>query len=450
MKRIPPIFFPLFFIITIAIIIRIFYSLYNPQIPLRPDSFGYYELSEQLFSPDFTTYIVNERRGSIYPLFLQTIMIISGHSHAPLLSPSFYEGINLIIMTQTAVGILSIIILFQLLRLIKIKLLYTYLFCFFMAVNPLLFQWERELLTESLGIFLLFSTIYLYIKTLKTPSRKLFFLLFVSLTLSFLNRPIFIALPFILFPLLFLYSHDKTTKIKSLFFLSVHIIFIFFIIHHNTVNFGYKGITRQLDLALLGKILHYNIPVDKSTTSDFFRDNILTYRKINGDPNPFRFVEYFDPDIYAKNYRFNEMKTFNLEVISQNLPEFIYKSTLEVPTAMLQTADIKPLNPNRHDILGFFFELLYSLFKNLQFLSFIILPGVLLTLFHFIKSRTLNNTIWLSLGFLSLYQVLVSVYLDYEDFGRLIGIAQPIIYLFALFTLGKVIKIISKNISLRI
>lgn len=426
--------------ILVGIVIRILYSFYNPAIILRPDTYGYYELSQQIFSSKFFTYFINESRGPIYPIFMQLILFLGGYFNVSVNSAQFYRGSQLIIFTQSIVGLLTLVIIYLIAFRLKIKDLYAYVFTLLMGCNILLIQWERELLTETLGIFSLLLTIYFSLIYLKSAKNIYLLLLSIMFTISFLVRPIFVALPFLLIPIIFYYHRQNMKSGKSLLLLFTHILIIMMIIRHNMVNFGYQGITRTFDLALMGKILHYQLPIGKAKYSQYFYENMTSYRKINGDPNPFRFIEYYDHDIYSKNYRFNEMKIFNFAVISSNLPQFFYKSAKDLPNAMVETADIKPLNPSRKDFLGFIFENIYFFYKNLLLLTFVILPMFPLTVYKYIKHASYENTAWMIIGSISIYQLITSVFLDYEDFGRLIVVAQPLIYLFTFYWWIKIIQ----------
>ncbi len=434
-------------LVFIAVSIRVLYVNYNPRVVFRPDTYGYYEISQQIFSDKFRTFIINERRMPLYPIFMQTVMLFTGHFQEDISSDRFLKGALLIILTQHVIGILSLIIIRKTLQLLNIKKTWVEIFTILMALNVLLFQWERELLTESLGIFLLMLSVYYLIKTLKSPKNSNIILLFIALILNFLNRPIYIALPFILFPIVILTHHKIETLLKNLIMSFIYVLLIMAIIYHNRSTFGYNGVTRTQDLALLGKILHYNIPVAPAKNNDYFYQNIIEYKKLDGDSNPFIFLEYFDHEIYNKNYLFNQLKAFNSNVILNNLPEFLSKSVQDFPRAMTETADVKPLNRNNPGFLDDLFRFIYFLYKNLQLITFIILPAVPISIYLFFKHKTFANAAWASLGLISLYQILFSVFLDYEDFGRLMVVAQPIFYLYSFYCLGKIYAHLRSGIS---
>lgn len=429
----------IFFILLISatIIIRYLYGIYHPTITIASDTFGYYETGTLLVQ-DFSGYFINDKRTPIYPLFMVSLLKLKGYENVPISSAEFSDGANLIVLVQQIIGALSLILLFFILRTLKFKESHAAVFTLFMAVNPMLFSWERVLMPETLTIFLLLFITFLFIKGLKTGKSAYFYPLLPLFIIFFLLKPIYILLPVFTLPILAIFKGDPLQHCKgSPYITLILVVFTSFVyllvplsyIKINQIRYHYRGINHSSDINLLGKILKYNLPVESAKDVKYFYDNVKDYRTLQKDSMPYRFLEYYDWDIYHKRELLNLLPSFNSKVISNNFFDFATQSVLELPQALTDISElITP--PDTTTPLGKFFSVLFNIYKALQYLFFSLIILIPYSFIAFIKKRDFTHAISGFLGSIIFYQIFFSIFFSYGEFGRLINPAQPIMYLF--------------------
>ena len=422
--------FYLALIVITASVIRYIYSVYHPTITVASDTFGYYEIGNRILMENISNLFFNDERTPIYPLFLASIMKLQGFPTAVVLSDEFYTGARLIVFIQHIIGILSLILMFFILRLLKVKSKYAFLLTIIISINPMVFFWEKVLVTETLTTFFLLLTLYIFLKGLETGKTVYFILLLSSLIFGFLLKPFYLFLPLFLLPVIPLY---KNMKKSFMLFISITLVFLLIpliYIRQNKINYQYNGINRSGDINLLGKILKYNLPVERAIRIEYFYENVKNYRTINGNSMPYRFLEFYEPRIYDDDNKklMNLLPEFNFKVITGNLPEFVIKSLQELPQALSEKSEM--ITPTGSDKLSVFFILLFNIYNKLQYLFFLVFAFFPLSMLLFSKKRKFKNTSVFLLGVISVYQIFFSLFLSYGEFGRLIAPAQPVIYLF--------------------
>lgn len=459
-------------IILIAIIIRFFYYHHAPGVIVQADTYGYYEIGQRILSSwdNFFTFIINEERTPMYPLFLNITAFFSGGFASSIFSPSFLKAMTWVMFIQSILGVLSLIILYKTLLEIKIKPIFASLFTLFISLNIIVFGWERILMTEALTTFWLITTTFLAVKILKLQyhpklrsscgvlrSYFYFLLLFLLFLFGFLLRPFYLFFPPTVLIIICLHHRNKQTLIKSLLILLSFYLLVFFYIRHNTIHFKYSGVNQISEINLLGKILTLNLPIEAGKEIDLFYQKVKEYREINGEPMPFRFIERSIPDIHSEPYLFNDLRKFNYKVIFSNFPEYLAKSTRELPHGLLDVSEVIVLRNPSDNFLSLLFNVLFYICKRLQYLTLIILPAFPITLLLFITKVIQHHSKRSSsceevershrlptltlFGAISFYQIFFSVFFSYGEFGRLISPAWPIIYLFSFLCWGKIIKL---------
>jgi len=412
--------FSLILIIFFAVSIRYLYFVYNPTHVVSADTYGYYIIGNRILQEDFAKNIFNDERTPVYPLFLSLLMKTAGYPGTPILSHDFFRGADKIVILQQTIGVLSLVLIYFLSN--------SLLFTIFLSLNPMLFFWEKLLLTETLTIFFLVFTSFIFTKILKTGKFIYFFLLLLSLVFGFLLRPVYFLLPFFILPIIVLYFRKRIYLMSSILVALIFLLILVSYIRQNEKQYGYKGINRSGDINLFGKILLFNLPIEKAKDIKYFYQNIQDYRAINGDPMPYRFLEYYDRGIYEKKDLLNLLPSFNLLVIKNNLAEFAGQSLLQIPQALLEISELiteqKTTNPT------VLFPALFTIYQKFQYLFFLAIIFFFPALWTFLKRPNFRNTFVFYLGIVSMYQIFLSVFLSYGEFGRLIAPAQPIIYLF--------------------
>jgi len=417
-------------VITTAVIIRHLFSVYHASITIASDTYGYYGIA-RLLQQDFAGYFINDSRTPFYPLFLAIIMKFKSYTDVPILTAEFSDGANLIAFVQHIIGILSLSLLFFILQELKINKKLTAIFVILLAVNPMLFSWERVLMPETLAIFFLILIAFILIKGLKSGKSAYFYLLLPLFIFLFLLKPIYVLLPIFILPIIYIHKRTKKSLLLIVSISFLYLLVPFSYIKINQIRYHYRGINRSSDINLLGKILKYDLPVEAAKDIKYFYQNVKDYRTAKRDSMPYRFLEYYDPAVYGKTEILNLLPAFNYQVISSNLPDFTFKSVAELPQALTEASELvtpyETVSP-----LGRFFNLLFTIYKSFQYLFFLLIILIPYSFIKFLKKPGFLNTVLVILGIISLYQIFFSVFFSYGEFGRLINPVQPIIYLFIL------------------
>ena len=206
-------------------------------------------------------------------------------------------------------------------------------------------------------------------------------------------------------------------------------------VRQNTIHYGYHGISRVSDINTLGNILVYDLPVEAAKQRfPAWYEAIRSYRSRGGQPTPYRFLEETDPEIYTvHSYRFNEISAFNRTVILASLPAYIGQSLLRLPMAIRQPNVAVVLAPETRGIAAWFFHRLYAYNTRIQLSILFLFAAVPFSLWEITRRHSTREryraALFLLISIIGLYQWLLSVAFSYEDYGRLISPALPLLYL---------------------
>lgn len=429
----------LILVLFFAAAIRYLYFLYKPEIGVSADTYGYYKLGDEIMAQGKYGKIINDDRTPLYPLILGLSAVETGGSGAQIMSYGFLHSMRPVILFQYLLGLLSIVILFVILRrLLKVNIFITGLFTAFSAGNIMLFAWENLLLTETWSMLFLVFSLYLLLSLLHKWRISILLILLLTFCAGFLLKPVFIFLPFATLPILIFHFQNKKVYISSLTLLVFFAVLPVYYIYYNLNTYGYGGISHVSDINLLGKILQFNLPLKGVQPGNYFYKTVTDYRTLNLTPMPYRFLEHYDSAIYLTDkWKLNTLPSFNLSVIANNLPVFITDSLGQIPPALIDTSEIiKPDIPGGENTAGFFLSL-YKFYGNMQYVFLIILIAYPLTVFLYLRKPDRKNTIIMLLGTIAAYQIIFSVFFSYGEFGRLISVAQPILYCFSFYWLWK-------------
>jgi len=425
---------PIITVLLLCLAIRIIYREYSPDAVVTPDSFGYYDIGRKMLSESFWPNFVNDHRTPLYPLFLNVLMAASGNIGAAVGSAQFMKGATFITIVQSVIALTGLYLLYKTALILKIEKRYASLFTLFISLNHLLFAWEGVLLTESLVIFWIILTTYILLIALKKIGSSVMVILLLLFIAGFLLKPAYLAFPLVTLPII-AFTHQKKgilmpIVVSLLLFLAVPFAYI----KGNEALHNYSGVNHITDINLMGRILQYNLPVEAGRDVTFFYGAVRDYRAIGGDPMPYRFLEYYDPQIYDKPERLNDLQRFTRAVVLDNLPRFITLGVAEIPKRMLEPNDLIAENPEAPFLLTLF-NGLRSFYTAAQYLTLLVLPLFFLVLFRFFRKPSFPTAATMIIGVIALYQIIVSVFFGYSEFGRLISVVQPQLYLFLLLQL---------------
>jgi hypothetical protein len=232
-------------------------SIINSYLPTAADAKEYVEISNVWGEKGFDEAFENLWRMPGYPAFLQVIKFLSPNE--PFLT---------VRIIQTLLTSLSVVILYFVLKNYSIKK-HAFIFCVLYCFVPI-WHFSSVLLPESLTYFLIVLMIYVLSKL---SSYNYILILVISLLLSILiylkPNHILLIIPIIIFIIV---NFKKSIK-KSIFLLSITIIFALlpWIIYSNIGDRKFYGLTTTQGLNLYigtGMVLNYdNSTLAKSAVS---------------------------------------------------------------------------------------------------------------------------------------------------------------------------------------
>lgn len=433
MKRIRS-FFPVIILIFFALGIRILYAWYHPAITVTADSYEYYTLANNMAKKPSVKLIINPYRPPLYSSVILLSMVATGSVNAPIGGGQFTKSMEFLMLLQGTVAIFSILLFYTTLITLNITKRFAFIATLLVSGNMLLIPWERTLLTESFAISWLIIFASVFAHTFALPTRSAIVKLWILSVIGLYLRPAFLFLPFVAFLLIALYHWKKNILISCLL---ATILYAFVPIVHSSFNrhhWQYDGFFVIGQFNLLGRILQFHLPIEHARQAKYFYDTVTQYRAGGGVPNPYRFLDSYDPDIYVKADRLNELSRFNALVIRASLPAFIVKSLLDTPKAFTEISPYIRVDDTH------IFGVLQKIFQLLQLVSFVsVLAIPIATLQLRNTKKRPGEAILGALGILAWFQVFISVFLGYEDFGRLAAPAMPLILVFSFYWITTVL-----------
>ncbi|OGG20028.1 hypothetical protein A3D03_06350 [Candidatus Gottesmanbacteria bacterium RIFCSPHIGHO2_02_FULL_40_13] len=414
-----------------------------------PDSDGYYKLERKLSGGKILNLVFNDERTPFYLAFLHLGMILTGNHNPNYQSSEFYKGAYLITSLQTIFGILGISLIYLTLKKIRVNPQKALLFSLFLSLNIMIFSWEKILLTESLTIFLLILIFYIAVNLLIYNTKPYKLLLILCSMALFLLKPIYLGLP-ILFLIIYLSHNYQREKISFvIIFLIIYSTLPVSYIGYNFLERKYLGINHITDINMLGKIMQFNLSITNAQKFPYFYETLSDYRQKKLPQMPYRFLEYYDPEIYDHTEKLNTLAGFNSKVISSNLREFLTRSALQIPSAMLENSEIINTVIPPSGVTNLIYLNLFKLYSAIQYLTLISIPFLFISVFLFFRKRNnLKLAVIFLAGLISFYQIVLSVFFSYGEFGRLIVVVQPFLYLFTFYWCGQLWLFLKKTSKL--
>lgn len=434
-----------FLIIFFASLVRLLYYFHAPGIIVSEDTWGYYERGELMVT---TKVLVDPWRTPLYPLFLQLPLLIRGGFRSKIFSAPFESGMLQIILLQSVIAVFSVPLLYLLLLRLKINRKISVLYCFFVSLDILVFCWDRLLLTESLTVSLLIASTLWAVSMIGKANWRNSFVLLLLLLVSFLLRPVFILLPVALILPLILSGRKKKTVVPLLTVLALFALFIKLYVSLNGSLNRYNGISHISDINLLGKILQFHLPVASGKSSGIAYDTLTAYLNQKGELMPWRYLEKF-PAVYSPRteYNYESIRKFNSLVIKNNLPSFLFQSLKQLPGALLDTSEKVVLVDPHRNLAAFIFNLLFQIFKKLEYLTLLVFIFYPVSFLAFLKKADFKNTAVFIIGNVAVYEIILSVFFSYGEFGRLISVVQPELYLFIFWWIYQSVSFVSRHLK---
>jgi hypothetical protein len=454
-------------IIIYACIIRLLFALNYQKPILYDDSLGYYQKGLQIVQNPTFENIISDFRTPLYPIFLAfgtKLAFFNDNLFPKTIDDLRYVNAYTILLYQSIYGIFGIIVFSYLLFYLGFSNIMCLFLSIFYASNIVIFFWERSIMTEGLASTTLLIFFFTLFHTIKSPKILNIILLSLFNGLSFLLRPSFLILSFIIFPILFTgYKIIIYKKYSVMYFLITSIIIGTYIIG-NIKYHNYIGIQRIADIDILGKIFEYNISLDSLNSNSSYVEKIKQYKIYNDDPDPFNFLHNYNPSFfgtynlstYSDSKQLNELQPFIGKVILSNLLPYTTRSLSSVPVAM---TDISPVVQKRIMtssngkimFLSIFFKNLLKFYNMFRFITLLIFPLILSAIWLFIINRSKIIIFLNCIGFFIIFYIFLIVFTLYrQDYARLISPIHPLILIFMVGIFKELITYLNKNILMKL
>jgi hypothetical protein len=416
-----------------ALLVRIIYSIAAPSICLN-DTGGYYNIGMNLFQHPSLQALIMPYRTPVYPIFLNAVMYILGVGGTEFSSPSFLWGAQVVVAIQMVIGAIAFTVFYQILARLLPKRTHL-LFTICLLFDVFVIGWERTLMTEGLAISVSIGITTVLLHILLAPSGKKFILLGCLFVFGFLLRPSFIIFPIATLPLVAWYFRKNgrlvfwacvTLAATS----AVPLVYA----RINYANYNYFGIQFVGDINVLGRILELNIPIESAKTNTYFYTTVKDSRTTTNIIQPFRFLEYYDVNIYSKIYRLIELQAFNQTVILHNLPLYLVKTMGTIPEVLLEVCDFTLVSPKTTNLLTNIVWMLQQGYGYAQYATLVIPFLWIFMSIVFVIKPTRWHAIVCLIGTIAMSQIVLTALVVYKDadrqYGRLTSVVRPQLFLF--------------------
>lgn len=432
-----------------AILVRIVYSLGAPAIFYNVDTEGYYNIGMNLFTQPSLRTLITPYRTPVYPIFLNTVMQMTGAGGAEYGSSEFLRGAQVVIIIQMLIGAIAFTSFYKVLSEYltgRLRLFYV----IFLLLDVLVIGWEHTLMTEGLAVSISIFITCTLLQLLRTPSNRRFIFLWLLFTLGFLLRPSFIVYPIATLPILgWFYRKQARVVLSVCIVLACAAIVPLTYARVNYGNHGYFGIQYVGDIDVLGRILEFHIPVESAKNNTYFYTTVMDNRSSENITNAFRFIEKYDFDIYSKPYRFVELQSFTRTVVGNNIPLYVGKALGTIPQILLEVCDFIRIAPSSPYALTFIVGFLQQAYGWAQYATLLV-PLVWVPIgIMFLLKPTRWNTFMFLIGTIAMSQVILTSLVVYKDiggqYGRVLSVIQPHLYLFLLVSSITILRAYRKH-----
>ena len=414
-------------LIICAVTVRVLFVVFNPPTNMLSDSYGYYDIGNNILNHPTLSTVINQYRLPGYPIFLSSIVTLTQGDQSPI---NNLEA-RWITVPQNILGIVSCVFLFCMLLTLSIPKSLAFGVSLFQAMNITIFSWEWVVMPEAIAQVILIGMIYILIQLIYSPSKTKYVAFGILGLLGWLVRPNLIIVPIISLIILFPTIRNKRLLWIHFTILILSIIFPLLYVWGNISFHGYSGISQVNEIDLLGRILEFNLPLEAGKQQKDLYKSITAYQKTTKMPSPYEYMTKIDPSVDVNLLTTQDLPKFDRTIISHNVVQYVFQAVKSIPT-IFSDSDIY--------INGTPQNLLYDLFYSLQiiyntvwyggYLLFILWP--VSVWIYFTKPKRIH-IVPVLLGAISICQILIIVLFDFYTkglYGRLASIIQPETFLF--------------------
>lgn len=423
-------------LLVISISLRFLYAVYQTQPLLNADSYGYYGLGQKIVdNPAFST-IINQYRVPVYPALLGGLALLNNKLNTSLDVPAFRPVLDQLTFFQSALSVGGVVLIYVLLLQATVPVLWALGISLLISLNIYAYPLERAVMTDSIASSVLVGLTYLLVRLVLKPTMRDYIFFGVLSIVSWLLRPNLLLVPLLSLPLLlFVKSSAKFVRINvAIFIVSLVLPIVFASV--NLRFHGYSGISQATEIALLGRILEFNLPVEAGKPYERYYNAVVDYRQKHGEPLPFRFIDAYTPLAYVDTTLMMELQRFDRAVIAANFLSYLGNVALYIPKIFADSSPLLAIDSKATDALTGFFAFIWQVYRGLWqigYLVFILWP---VSVWLYFKKPSALRMIPILLGAISISQLLIIVFFDYYEAGqyaRLAMAVQPQTYVFFVF-----------------
>ncbi|MCX7708604.1 MAG: glycosyltransferase family 39 protein [Clostridia bacterium] len=356
-----------------------------------------------------------------------------------------WKSLNIsIVVLQIIFSLINIIFVYKLAYEAFEKKTIACLACFLTAVSFRVFSWDFVLLTENLSILIITLITYTVVTYIKYRKRNTFKQLLLLLLAGIFTKPFFLFLPIAVFFIFlirqsFYHEFEPKHMVKSI---STGLAVIYFsVAAYSSVNYAenlFFGISSVGNVNILGKVLQYKME-DLGNNEMLKKDIQYAFNaetpefKVNGQYlEPWHFIGTYG---WARGH-YKEVGRFAKEIILKNSTRYILESArltyrlfvLNSPFKdyIADAAIKKAGHPNRlFMVLRTFTEGVNATYPLLS----VCLLEFLLVFILGIRRRISEMHFFAgTLMIIILYHYIISAFLSYGDYCRLLAPCYPLIY----------------------
>ncbi len=291
-----------------------------------------------IFSGDSTDYIndahkllatgnpIDPGRTPGYPLLLAVIFGLTGGDH-----------LKAVVAVQVVLMVSAIYLIYLLTFRLTRNRWAALIAGAFLALNTYLMNWEREILSETLALWLLVVAFIVTERYFHSPRPRYLILLTAVLIYSMFNRPFFVFLPALFFIMLFVHAL-RTGRVRlewKPLAISAAISYALLggFVLGNGLIYHYYGISYISSVNLFGKIIEYRMQTQFTDPRYTTISTQLNAWMAGGGVNQFIFLNHQYPQ-YARNY-YRFASAYTDDIILHHPVEFTLYSLDDTYKAMI-------------------------------------------------------------------------------------------------------------------
>ncbi len=406
-------------LVLCATVLRFAYAAHSPSYITTGDSVSYFLTAKHIVE---TGNLVDPWRTPVYPLLLAVPYVFSGHPMPTEISGVFTSGLMCIRIWQSVFMVIGTLILYVICLKLRLNSFLSAALSFVATADYTLLLLEHAILTEAFSFFWLSIVVYFSVLLFTRFSWRYIAVLTILWIIGMFLRPSVIGLPFLILGASILRYRTRRMLVASIISLILYVGVITVYSRVNLSQSGFSGISRIQDVNMWGKLLHMGISdqdLGDSDTARKARAAMQVHAK-----HPFEIFRQF-PELYKREHA-GTFHNFTTGLVRDHLGAYVAHSVTSLPAVVTSPTDIvdKTATTGKYDA---FFAVLKLIYQRLVYLSFIPLFGVLFVLYRAIKKSDATLSGVLCITLIGVYHVAVSSLMAYDDFGRLLAVARPLL-----------------------